>query len=260
MSGFGIDYAWGGPPSAQALRSAGVLWAGRYLSFDAGKNINAAELRFLQGLGIGVVLAWETTADRALAGEAAGRSDAQNAVAQCKRLGLATVPVHFAIDFDAEGPEVEAYFRGAASITGALTGAYGGYRPLKHLFDAGIIHHGWQTYAWSGGLWDHRALFRQYSNGHVLGVVSCDYDVMLPGPKPPAPPYVNAQERNWIREWDRIQGRKAVRYHLRRVFLKRQMGKRRELIWRTAEARKPHGWEELDRKARYEALRARTSG
>ncbi len=81
---------------------------------------------------------------------------------------------------------------------------------------------------------------------------------LRPGPSEPA--YLNPQEHNWIKEWDRLRGRKTLAAHLRRVFLKRQMVKRRGEIWRAAEAHKPNGWKELNREARYVALRARTGG
>ena len=47
---------------------------------------------------------------------------------------------------------------------------------ISHLFDAGLIGYGWQTYAWSDGQWDHRAQLRQYSNGHTIAGVGVDYD------------------------------------------------------------------------------------
>jgi hypothetical protein len=34
----------------------------------------------------------------------------------------------------------------------------------------------WQTYAWSGGLVHPDAHILQYSNGHTLAGVSCDYN------------------------------------------------------------------------------------
>ena len=263
MPQFGIDYAWGGPPSPQALRSAGVKFVGRYFSFDPGKNVNAAEYRRLTALGIGCVVVWETTADRALAGEAAGQSDAHNAESQRVRCGMpASQPIHFAVDFEAAGPDVEAYFRGVHAVLKDRAGVYGGYEVVKHLFDTGLVGHGWQTYAWSGGQWDPRALVRQYSNGHVLGGVSCDYDWKLDVPKPPAPKpaYQNVDELHWIKEWDRILPRRTPAAHVRRLFLKRQMVKRKALIWKLAEAHTPPQWSVRNRKARYEALRKRVGG
>lgn len=255
MSRFGIDYAWGGPPSVAALRRAGVTFVGRYLSYDPGKNINAAEYRRLHAAGIDVVLVWETTADRARAGAGAGRSDAENAEAQRKRCGIPPQAVHLAVDFDAEGPEVEDYFRGAQQVLGDRLGAYAGYRAVKHLFDHGLIAHGWQTYAWSGSLWDARAKVRQYSNGHVFAGVDCDLDVAIED-KPA--PLVPADEARWEREYDQLLHRRGPWAAMRRRVLRRVMTARRKEIWRLAQPKGPAGWDERNRRARYEQLLART--
>jgi hypothetical protein len=167
-----------------------VSFVGRYFSHDASKNVTAGEYATLTRAGIEVFTFWETEADRALAKELAGQSDALNATSQRRRCGMPDSQViYLAVDFDASGPEVAGYFYGAKSVLGDRTGAYAGYEAIKYLFDEGLIHHGWQTYAWSPR-WDARANLRQYSNGHVLGGVQCDYNVMLSDPvsRPPVNP------------------------------------------------------------------------
>jgi hypothetical protein len=247
----GIDYAWGGPPPASALKRAGIAFVGRYFSQDPSKNIQAHEYQLLCKQGLDVKVAWETIATRAAEGLHAGRADALEAEAQRVKCGMpAGQVIYLAVDFEAKGPEIREYFRGAHSILGERTGAYGGYEAIKYLFDAGLIHHGWQTYAWSAGKWDPRALLRQYSNGHKLGGVEVDYDVQL---APPGGPYVPADEHNWIREYDRlvIQHRAP----LRRAWLRRAMTRRRKVIRRLAQKT---GWSMLNRTNRYHELARRT--
>jgi hypothetical protein len=72
MAVFGVDYAWG-RPGAAALKRAGAKFACRYLSHDTtGKNLTRAEADELSAAGLWLVVVWETTANRALDGRAAG--------------------------------------------------------------------------------------------------------------------------------------------------------------------------------------------
>jgi hypothetical protein len=177
---FGIDWAWGHPNLAQ-LAASGVKFACRYLSHDTAKNLTGAQARTLAVAGIDCLVVWETTANRALSGREGGAQDARDARAQAAACGIPDgSPIYFAVDFDEHVGHVEAvhaYFRGVHSVLGRRpVGVYGGYWTVKRLLDAGLVKYGWQTYAWSGGEWEHRAQLRQYSNGHVLGGVSCDYN------------------------------------------------------------------------------------
>jgi hypothetical protein len=73
--------------------------------------------------------------------------------------------------------EINDHFDGVASVLGlARTAAYGGFYPIKRLFDAGKIAYGWQTFAWSGGQWDPRAQLRQVRNGVTIAGADCDID------------------------------------------------------------------------------------
>jgi len=186
---FGVDWAWGHPNITQ-LVLAGVKFACRYLSHDPSKNLTGAQAKALAAAGIDCLVVWETTANRALSGQDAGRADASSALVQANMCGLPPgAPIYFAVDFD-EAPShvqaVHAYFKGIHDVLdtagpvsmprGVPVGAYGGYWTIKRLFDAGLIDYGWQTYAWSGGRWHPRAQLQQYSNGHELAGVSCDYD------------------------------------------------------------------------------------
>lgn len=182
---FGVDYAFSPHPSILALRSAKAKFVVRYISNipandHNGKNLVAAEARALKAARIGIVVVVEYYAKRMLEGQARGREDALHADSVVKSLGMPGLPIYFAADWDAspaDQPGMNAYLEGAASAIGVKrVGLYGGYYPIKRSFDAGKIAYGWQTYAWSGGLWDSRAQLRQYRNSVTLGGASVDYD------------------------------------------------------------------------------------
>jgi len=179
MSIFGIDYAFERPSSIGALKRDKVEFVCRYLAGGAGgsKEITRPEASELSHAGIPIVLVWETTAGRAGKGHEAGIRDAIAASRQAASIGAPpTRPIYFAVDFDARGPQVRAYFQGVRKILGGRTGVYAGYAPVKYLFDYHLIDYAWQTYAWSGGAWDHRAQLQQYSNDHTVAGVPCDLD------------------------------------------------------------------------------------
>src|SRR5258708_11753255 len=90
---------------------------------------------------------------------------------------ISTRPIYFSVDIDVDGAQVLDYFKGVASVIGeARTGGYGSYRLLQYLLNVGAIAWGWQTYAWSGGLWELRAHIQQYQNGMVMAGANVDYD------------------------------------------------------------------------------------
>ena len=179
---FGLDWSVARPPSDKALAAAGVTFACRYLSNTPAKNLKRLEANHLSSLGIDLVVVWETTANRALAGHDAGVADATEALRQANHLGMPDDrPIYFAIDFDATAHqlshEITEYFQGVNEVLGVgRTGVYGGYRQVGAMFDAGLVNFGWQTYAWSAGQWDGRAQIQQYRNDQFVGGVSVDFD------------------------------------------------------------------------------------
>ncbi|MGZ4326443.1 MAG: DUF1906 domain-containing protein [Solirubrobacteraceae bacterium] len=179
---FGLDWSVARPPSDKALAAAGVTFACRYLSHTPAKNLKRLEANHLSSIGIDLVVVWETTANRALAGHDAGVADATEALRQANNLGMPDDrPIYFAIDFDATAHqlshEITEYFRGVNEVLGVgRTGVYGGYRQVGAMFDAGLVAFGWQTYAWSAGQWDGRAQMQQYRNDQFIGGVSVDFD------------------------------------------------------------------------------------
>jgi hypothetical protein len=210
---FGVDYS-SSRPSHAALKTAGVEFAGRYIGSQvrkAGRDakwLSPSEATALHSDGLDIVLIFETSAERADGGRAAGLADAKTAVDELAYCGApANSVVFFAVDFDTTvGPLITGYFKAVAEVLGlARVGAYGGYRVIKALFDAHLITYGMQTYAWSAGKWDVRAQIQQYSNGRTIGGADVDYNramkpdfgqwpaktVQPPAPKPkpvPAPP------------------------------------------------------------------------
>ena len=164
---YGIDFGWRAV-SARSAQNMGAQFAASYLSTDASKNWTLAMITAYHALGLGTVCVWETSAKRALAGYRAGRTDALAALRQERALELPPqLPIYFAVDFDetpGQAGPVASYFRGVNSVLGVnRTGAYGGYWTISRLFNSGLIGFGWQTSAWSDGLWDPRAQLEQYA-------------------------------------------------------------------------------------------------
>jgi hypothetical protein len=179
---FGIDYVAGPSVAEMKAHNPPVTFVCRYLSelnaLTQRKILTPAEAQTLSQSGIAIVSNFEWYAARATEGAASGVTDAQIAAAQHANCGgPADRPIYFSVDADVNGAQVGGYFKGVASSIGLhRTGAYGSYRVLKYLFDQGLITWGWQTYAWSGGLWESRAHIQQYQNGISLAGHDVDYD------------------------------------------------------------------------------------
>lgn len=182
MTVFGIDCT--SLPPLSALHDAKVRFACRYLSHSSWKNLSRTEVVVCQAASIDLVTVWETTADRALDGRAAGSADARDAERQLHILDAPSdAPIYFAVDWDATEHQqhlIDRYMDGAASVLGrSRVGIYGGYWPVSRAFDGGHVKYAWQTYAWSGGNWDSRRHIEQYSNGHHMGGQGVDYNHAL---------------------------------------------------------------------------------
>lgn len=181
-----LDYAWhdAGKPSISALKSAGYVAVCRYLAYlPNGKCLTRTEADGLRAGGIDIVSNWEQNGSWA---EYSGRRSTGQAHAnEAARQHLACGgppdrPIYFSTDWDVLDSQMSAvadYYRGVADVIGlSRTGAYGGYKVIKYLFDAGVIKWGWQTYGWSGGQWDPRAQLRQVQNGILVDGVDSDRD------------------------------------------------------------------------------------
>ena len=179
-----IDYAWG-RPSVSALQALGTIAVCRYLAYPGpateGKRLSASEAGVLISNGIAVVSNWEHAGSWAeySGGFDTGARHATEAARQHTQCGgPPNRPIYFSVDFDATGaqlPVVANYYRGVISVIGlGRTGAYGGYRTIKYLLDQGVIRWAWQTFAWSGGLWEPRAHLRQIKTDVLVDGVACD--------------------------------------------------------------------------------------
>lgn len=181
---FGLDAAWSSPNVA-GFKAAGVKFFCGYLSTDSSKNLTPSEAKALSDAGIPFIVVWETTASRALSGEAGGAADARAALAQQHAIDpkRRDAPIYFAVDWDAtdaQKPTIANYLRGAASVLGkGQVGVYGSYYVCDYMLSHDVCGFAWQTYAWSGGHVLGKAHLLQYSNGHVVAGVSCDYNKSL---------------------------------------------------------------------------------
>jgi hypothetical protein len=155
-----------------------VQFAMRYLSYDGTKNLTAGEAGDLAAHGVQVGVIWETTADRALAGYAAGAADAQQALQQAAQCGIQPGrPIYAAVDTDVSSDQmgtVLEYFQGwNTHVPANRTGVYGGYQVVTAVTGAGLADYGWQTSAWSGGSWADVAI-RQDGGAVIINGVECD--------------------------------------------------------------------------------------
>lgn len=199
----GVDYPWSHPAPA-ALRAAGVGFAMRYLSNDSSKNLSLAEANALAAQGIWSGVVWETTATRALAGRAAGATDARAALAQAQACGMPDGrPIYFAVDTDTTWSQVAPYFQGIRDVLPlGQVGVYGGIRIIQGAASSGLVSWYWQAEAWSGGRWDPHAHIRQ-AGSLTVGGVSCDrntsmfadFGQWMPGRTPNAPAPAAADRR-----------------------------------------------------------------
>jgi hypothetical protein len=154
----GVDWAFGGFPGIANLRSAGKVFAGRYvvddMSSDGGRGITAEEYTELTAAGIDVFVYFERDEGWMRRGFDEGVSAATTAQANLIAAGMpATMPIYFAHDRDPdEGglDDVDACLRGAASIIGVeRTGIYGGRNLIDRCREVGTAMWFCETEAWS---------------------------------------------------------------------------------------------------------------
>lgn len=182
----GIDEAWDKVP-AGALRDWGYRWVAGYLSPDkTGKNLDADLVHSYLNAGIAVVALFEYGPRGALGAYNQGIKDGSLAGDMMLSLGWPKDSYcYFAVDFDAQPmdmPAISSYLMGcdvAVARRGYHADAYGGYHVIKELFDRRQLRYGFQTYAWSNGQWDSRAVLRQNQNNIMVAGHSVDKDVAL---------------------------------------------------------------------------------
>lgn len=147
MSTLLADYSFA-HKSPAVLKAAGFSGVMRYLGGSRNKDLTAAEANALHTAGLGIGLVWEGSASRATAGRRSGRADARAARRQANTIGYPnTLPIFFAVDFDARPAQVAPYFQGVRDILHERAGIYGGFDVIA----AGLAPWRWQTAAWSRG-------------------------------------------------------------------------------------------------------------
>jgi hypothetical protein len=176
-----IDYSAARPAPA-IIKTVGYSGVMRYLSNDPGKNLQPAERDALLAAGLSIGLVWETTANRAQDGYAAGLADAKVAEAQARALGYpSSCPIFFAVDFDADPAAVKAYFDGVrAGLVDHPGGIYGSLRVVDTALADGWLPYAWQSCAWSGGVVSQRAHLYQRLKATVANpIADTDENVVL---------------------------------------------------------------------------------
>ncbi len=206
MTQLACDYS-DARPSPAAIKAAGYIAVLRYLSPFPQKNLSPAERDALFAAGLGILLVWESTANRATADQAAGAQDAAWANNMADTLGYpADCPIFYAVDTDVQWPQVAPYFEGARSVARRPVKVYGSAAICGGAATAGYGADQWQTCAWSGTTISQNAAIYQRL-GPTLTIPNeqgqYDEDVILKPvalwaqsspPFPPSPPSPSPQE------------------------------------------------------------------
>jgi hypothetical protein len=175
----GVDFSYARPGGA-ALVAAGKHFVVRYIRPGDGRSLTTAEIADYRAHGLAICLVFESTANRALSGKAAGAADAISAQSNAAALGIpTTVSIYFAVDFDAAASQyvaIDAYLQGAASVIGlARTGIYGHAALMAHCQSVKTASRFWQTYAWSRGTVFPGYDLYQYLNGQTINGSAVDF-------------------------------------------------------------------------------------
>ena len=135
------------PISLDALRNNGASAVGRYIG-NFRKAASFSEIHNYLNGGFGVWLIWESTADRALKGYAAGAEDAKRANTAAALLGAPTdVFICWTVDTDANPKDVLSYARGWANNTHHPAAVYGSAGVIDICIEKQLVRTGWQTNA-----------------------------------------------------------------------------------------------------------------
>lgn len=179
----GFDYTERIAPAALAASGCAAVF--RYTTRPSWlKSIARPEVVELENLNMPLVCNFESTADRMLGAASAGHADAVEQSGNLTALGIPPDAVRswFSADWDVQAAEVSAvldYLHAAADVLGGkqFVGCYGGLRAARAAMDAGFA--GWQTVAWSGGVWDSRAVARQTGEQRTVGGVPVDVNQIV---------------------------------------------------------------------------------
>lgn len=175
-----VDYSDQRPNPAD-LAAHGYVGAARYLApLPNLKVITGDEIASLHANGLGVAFVWETTAQRAAQGASAGDIDARRANSMADDLGVPdSVPIYYAVDFDADPASVVPYFDAVNDAGGRPVGGYGSFRVVEQLLELGLIVKAWQTAAWSRKQRSTRAHLFQRADAAANPPPGCDVNEVL---------------------------------------------------------------------------------
>ena len=145
--------------AARTLKDMGYDFVGRYLvpQKSYSKALTNAEAEMLVGAGLRILCVWETTADRAKGGAAAGVADGNRALACAEALQMpGNAVIYFAVDYDAQKADyihIEAYLQAAKGmlLPKYRIGVYGSYGVVEAMAERGVCDAYWQCVAWSHG-------------------------------------------------------------------------------------------------------------
>lgn len=275
----GIDFAW----TKFSPAAAGSFGASYISACDPSKDWSRSLVDAYHTAHKGTVAVFECAATRALDGCAAGRADATSGEQYLASLGFPRSHEDLAIDFDATGPDVLAYFRCANDAEPGLIGAYGGAGPVSYLCAQHVTTRSWATYAWlyrTNGVWPPPACapLQQYLNGSTADhdhALAPDYGQF---PSPSVVVRVNhhygrypatrrklchgCSERGVVRRYDRLRAQQRPNRHPHRAELRRlrhDAGLLADRIDHVAHRTK-HGYRAFHRVERRDGLRAREHG
>lgn len=171
-----IDYAWQHPSPAD-IAAAGYTAVIRYVSNDPTKDISAAEASQLAGVGLGVGLIYETTAQRALGSTVAGDQDGAAMLARLEALGAPPgVPAianlgDWTVTHDQLGA-IQAYYTAFRAQLGAYQAGAGGYGP------GGLV--AFLAQYWPDDVWWQNAITALNSDGSVVVPAASIYQRVRP--------------------------------------------------------------------------------
>jgi hypothetical protein len=183
----GVDYAFPPRPRASELARLGKKFAVRYGGpGSSDKQLDLAEAHALAAAGLWVVANAEGSTQGLLGGFDVGASWARTAAAHFKACGMPDDrPIYLSIDFDVtsgQWPGVRDALAGAAHEIGlSRVGVYGGRRAIQWARRDQVATWFWQTYAWSGGVWEAGNHLEQYRNGVTIDGADCDLNRALAG-------------------------------------------------------------------------------
>ena len=181
---YGIDEAWSKLTPAEA-KAAGKEFVVGYLGEDIAKDLSQAQIDAYHAAGIGVLLVYEYSTTAVHGGASKGTANATLACQQAKARGYPTgCAIAFAVDENtSSNPSiVDAYAKAFTAVchqNGYRSMEYGGLATVKRCADLKLTDLHWQTYAWSGGVWDSRVTIRQYQNGVTIAGKDVDLDVAV---------------------------------------------------------------------------------